>query len=68
MNQDEDEDAFLYGDVPLGTTAQVSALPVGAQPKIVDHDMEQASEGEVEDEEAEEDDDDSVRHSAPLIL
>jgi hypothetical protein len=58
MNQDEDEDAFLYGDTAQApaSTSRPSAAPTGT----VDQEMEQASEGEI-DEEEEEDDDDSVR-------
>jgi hypothetical protein len=53
MNQ-EDEDAFLYGE-PEGAAA---AGPVSAPPPAEDHEMEPASEeGEVD----EEDEEDSVR-------
>jgi len=61
MNQDEDEDAYLYGDA-TGAPPAV-AVPV-SQPVVPVLDMEQASEeGEVDDEdEDEEEDSDSVCH------
>jgi hypothetical protein len=57
MNQDEEEDSFLYGD----NVSQVRAAASGAgQGQTVDHDMERASEeGEVG-EEDDDDEDDSV--------
>jgi hypothetical protein len=56
MNQEEDEDAFLYGD-PEGAAA---AGPASALPPAADHEMEPASEeGEVDDDDLE-DESDSV--------
>jgi hypothetical protein len=57
MNQEDDEDAFLYGDAPPPTVSQ-SAESAGEPPKNVNSDIELVSEGEVEDEE--EDESDSV--------
>lgn len=55
MNQEEDEDAFLYGD----TTEPATSKPSGSSAPA-DQEMEPASEeGEVDDEE-EEDESDSV--------
>ena len=54
MNQEEDEDAFLYGDTSTAPATKPSTLSV---PGPVDHDMTPASEeGEVDDDEEEEDD------------
>jgi hypothetical protein len=58
MNQDEADDAFLYGETDTGATGQ-TAPSAGVPLPSADQDMEQASEGEVEDEE-DEDESDSV--------
>jgi len=61
MNPDEDEDAFLYGDgAQQNNTTSGQSASIAEKP--VDQEMEQASEGEVEDneEEDEEDESDSV--------
>lgn len=53
MNQEEDEDAFLYGDTTQPPTSKPSVLSAP-----VDQEMEPASEeGEVDDEEEEEESD-----------
>ena len=58
MNQEEDEDAFLYGEQDKAAAAG----PASADPPRVDHEMEPASEeGEVDYDE--EDESDSVRSS-----
>jgi hypothetical protein len=55
MNQEEDEDAFLYGDPAQATTATKSSVSSG--PGTLDQEMEPASEeGEVDDDEEEEED------------
>jgi len=57
MHQDEDEDAFLYGE-SADTAAVGTSLPHGP---TADHGMEPASEeGEVDDDEEDEDESDSV--------
>jgi hypothetical protein len=56
----EDEDAFLYGDT-VPATASTSA-PSASAARTVDQEMEQASEGEIDEEDEDEDEeDDSVR-------
>jgi hypothetical protein len=55
----EDEDAFLYGDTvpaPASTLA-----PSASAARTVDQEMEQASEGEIDEEDEEDEEDDSVR-------
>lgn len=67
MSQEEDEDAFLYGDTEE-TSASISA-PVAPSSKPTDQEMEQVSEGEIDEEDEDEDDDDSVHSlSTSLIL
>jgi hypothetical protein len=56
MNQEEDEDAFLYGDP--AQTATEGRPSASSAPTTADLEMEPASEeGEVEDDEEEEEDD-----------
>jgi hypothetical protein len=57
MIQEEDEDAFLYGQPEDAAQTGTPSAPR----TTADHEMEPASEeGEVDDDEAEEDDSDSV--------
>jgi hypothetical protein len=56
MNPEEDEDAFLYGDGPQQSTT-TAGKPAASAQEAVDQEMEQASEGEVEDEDGEEESD-----------
>lgn len=62
MNQEEDEDTYLYGD-PTQAAATASGNPnASTVPKVTDQEMEPASEeGEVDDDD-DEDEDDSVLH------
>lgn len=68
MNQEEDEDAFLYGETKQTATSGKSLAPASGP---ADHDMEPPSEeGEVDDDDdEEEEEDDSVvfLHSTVLI-
>ena len=57
MHQDEDEDAYLYGE---GLATFAEDPPATVPTESADHDMERASEeGEVDD--GEDDEEDSVR-------
>jgi hypothetical protein len=56
MNPEEDEDAFLYGDGPQQSKT-TAVQPAASAQEAVDQEMEQASEGEVEDEDGEEESD-----------
>jgi hypothetical protein len=57
MNQDEDEDTYLYGDPTQATVVAVGESNASSVPKIADQEMEPASEeGEVDDDDEEEDD------------
>ena len=59
MNQEEDEDAFLYGEAPQAATSGSSTRQIVEFAEQTEYEMQQASEeGEVDDEEEE---DDSVR-------
>jgi hypothetical protein len=62
MNQDEDEDTYLYGDPSHAPVAAAGEPIASSLPKTTDQEMEPASEeGEVDDED-DEDESDSVLH------
>jgi hypothetical protein len=67
MNQEEDEDAFLYGDA--NETSASTSAPAALPSKPTDQEMEPASEGEIDEEdEDEDDDDDSVHSPCPVLI
>jgi len=61
MNQEDDEDAFLYGDNAQSAPVEPSTKIASAPAQSVDHEMAQESEeGEVDEGEEEEEEEDSV--------
>jgi len=69
MNQDEDEDEFLYGDASHPGNTGIGASQRPTRPVTDALDAEHVSEeGEVDDEDEEDEDDSVSLHFASLLL